>query len=254
MTLLPTRALGSVCAALAALLILFAPQARAQGARELIEESLRRHELPAYVYQEQTLILSGAPGQLNVLTLRYYAQRDTRGAKRLAVINTPEELRGMAVLVTNDAASGVRKGPAPSSPVFGSNLTVADFEGVRPGDFTYELDEAQDLDRVSHHVVKALPKDEAVERATGYGERRIFLRKDNLFMSRMDFLDRQGRSLRRQTFRDPRPDESGAWRASMIQVEDLRADRRTLLKVERRVHSADYVPDAVFGDLPVATR
>ena len=79
--------------------------------------------------------------------------------------------------------------------------------------------------------------------------RRIYLRKDNLFVSRIDFLDRQGHAVKRQTFRDPRPEDSGAWRAGMVLSEDLREDRRTLLKIERRVYSPDYVPAAVFAGM-----
>ena len=59
-------------------------------------------------------------------------------------------------------------------------------------------------------------RDERVARATGYSERRLYLRRDNLFVSRIDYFDRQGRLAKRQTFRDPRPDASGAWRAGMI--------------------------------------
>ena len=42
---------------------------------------------------------------------------------------------------------------------------------------------------------------------------------------------------------------SGAWRAGMVLSEDLREDRRTLLKIERRVYSPDYVPAAVFAGM-----
>jgi hypothetical protein len=72
------------------------------------------------------------------------------------------------------------------------------------------------------------------------------LRKDNLFVSRIDYSDRQGRPARRQSFRDPRAHE-GAWRAAMVLMENLREGHRTLIKVERRVHSPDYVPADVFG-------
>jgi hypothetical protein len=234
---------------LAGMLAFAAASAWAQSARELIEESLRRHAPPAHVYQEQTLILSDHHGQNTVRTLRYYARHDSSGGRRLVMIHTPEELRGTAVLVARDAKGGARRGPEASSPLFGSSLTVADLEGEQPADFSYEVENSQDLDRVSHHVLRAIPKDAEVARATGYGVRRLYLRKDNLFISRIDLLDRRGLVARRQTFRDPRPDESGAWRAGMVLTEDLRDARRTLLKVERRVHSADYVPDAIFAGL-----
>ncbi len=243
----PLRLMRCAQFALLSVLASIAAAAWAQSAPELIEESLRRHAAPAYVYQEQTLILSDNQGQHTVRTTRYYARMDESGRKRLLVIHTPEELRGTTIFVARDAKGGGRLGPEPSSPVFGSEFSVADFEGEQPADFLYELEDAQDMDRVPHHVLRARPRDAAVSHATGYGVRRIYLRKDNLFVSRVDFLDRRGRITKRQTFRDPRPDESGAWRPGMILAEDLREDRRTLLKVERRVHSADYVPNAVFG-------
>lgn len=240
------RAVSHACAALLPLLALVCATASGQTGRDLMQESLRRHALPPSVYQEQTMILSDGLGQHTVRTLRYYAKRDASGTRSLLVIRTPEELRGMGVLVTLDAKSGERRGPPLAGPLFGSNLTIADFEDERPADFAYEPEESQDLDRVSHHVLKAVPANEDAARTTGYGTRRIYLRKDNLFVSRVDYLDRQGQFARRLTYRDTRPDETGAWRAGMILMEDLREDRRTLVKVDRRVHSADYVPEAVF--------
>jgi uncharacterized protein len=220
-----------------------------QDARELVLEALKRHALPPHVYEEQTLVLGNATGQYTVRTARFYAQRDEGGQRRLLVLDTPAELRGISIQVARNAQGEGRVGPAPASPVFGSDFSVADFEGEQPQDFTYRSENSQDLDRVSHHVVRASPRDETVRRETGYAERLIFLRKDNLFVSRIDYLDRQGRPAKRRTFRDPRPDESGAWRPGMILTEDLREERRTLLKVDRRVHSADYVPNALFAGL-----
>lgn len=248
------RAISRACSVLLPLLALVSATASGQTGRELMEESLRRHALPPSVYQEQTMILSDGLGQHTVRTLRFYAKHDANGTRRLLVIRTPEELRGMGVLVTLDAKSGARHGPPLSGPLFGSNLTIADLEDERPADFTYEQEETQDLDRVTHYVLKAVPVNEEIARATGYGVRRIFLRKDNLFVSRVDYLDRQGQLARRLTFRDIRPDEAGAWRAGMILMEDLREDRRTLIKVDRRVHSADYVPEGVFKNTIGETR
>jgi hypothetical protein len=224
-----------------------AVSARAQTGLELIEESLRKQAPPAHIFEEQVLLLSDSAGQHTVRTVRYYARNDASGTRRLMVIDTPQVLRGLRVYVARDAGGG-RHGPAGSSLVFGSDLTVSDLEGEQPAGFSYEREPSQELDRVTHFVVRATPKDDGIARATGYGTRRIYLRKDNLFVSRIDHLDRQGRLARRQTFKDPRPDESGAWRPGMTLTEDMREERRTLLKVERRVHSADYVPDAVFDE------
>ncbi len=221
-----------------------------QSGRELIEASLRRHAPPAHVYEEQALVLTDRQGQNSVLTARYYALRDESGSRSLRVIETPADAKGAAIYVARDARGEARHGAAASSPVFGSGFAVADLEGEQARDFRYERDGDHDLDRVPHYVVRATPAAAAIDRVTGYHERRLYLRKDNLFISRIDYQDRDGRQARRQTFRDPRPDEAGAWRPGMILMEDLRDGGRALLKVERRVHSPDYVPAALFAGLP----
>lgn len=235
--------------ALLALVFLAAP-AWAQSGLELIEESLARHAQPAYVYTEEILVLSNNLGQHTVRTVRHYAQRDDNGLRSLRVIETPVELRGIEISVVRDARGAMRRGADPFSQVFGSDFSVADLEGEQPQNFVYTRTEDLELDRITHRVVHALPRDEAVARATGYAERRIYLRKDNLFISRIDYHDRRGRLARRETFRDPRPDETGAWRAGMILMENLRDQRRSLLKIERRVHSRDYIPADIFAGLP----
>jgi hypothetical protein len=228
-------------------LVCMMAEARSQSGRELIEDSLRRHAEPAYVYQEQAFVLMDRLGRHTVRTARYYAQHDAKGSRNLLVIETPAESKGTAIFNYREAGDGVRRGTAAASPVFGSNFSVADLEQERPLNFRYERDHDQDLDLVPHYVLWALPAERTAARASGSHKRRIYLRKDNLFVSRIDHYDKEGSLVKRQTFRDPRPDESGAWRAGMILMEDLRDNRRTLLKVERRVHSPDYVPAAVFA-------
>ena len=227
-----------------------ATAAWAQNGRELIEKSLRLHAPPAAVYEEQTLVLSDPQGHYTVRTVRRYARHDANGDTNLLVMETPAESKGTSIYVDREASGGTRRGTAASSPVFGSNFSVADLEGEQVRNFTYERDDDQDLDRVPHFVLRVLPADESVARATEYRQRRIYLRKDNLFISRIDYRDSAGRLARRQTFRDPQPDESGVWRPAMILMEDLRDGRRPLLKVERSVHSPDYVPAEVFAGIP----
>jgi hypothetical protein len=234
------------CAALPLALACLAGGAAAVDGRDLMTESLRRHAPPPDVYEAQALVLSDRQGQLGVRTMSYYARRDAAGSRSLRLIETPAESRGSAIYVGRDAADGKRRGAAASSPVFGSIFSVADLEAERPQDFNYQREPDHDLDRVPHHALRAVPASDAVASATNYHERRIYLRKDNLFVTRIEYKDRQGRLARRQTFRDPQPEESGAWRANMILMEDLVDGQRSLLKTERRALSADYVPADVF--------
>jgi hypothetical protein len=92
-----------------------AAAARAQSGRELIEESLRRYAQPAYVYQEQALVLSDRLGRHSVRTTRYYAQNDEDGSKNLLVIETPAESKGTALFVERRARAAVRLQRVPFS-------------------------------------------------------------------------------------------------------------------------------------------
>lgn len=235
------------------LLCAVAGSALAQNGRDLIEASLGRHALPSHVYEEQALVMTDRQGKHTVRTLRSYTVRDDGGVRNLRVIETPMDTKGTSLFIERDPQGRALRGAVPTSPAFGSNFIIADLEPEQTKDFRYERDGDEVLGRVAHHVLRAVPVDQDVARRTGYHERRIYLRKDNLFISRIDYLDRDGRQARRQTFRDPLPDDSGIWRARMILMENLRDGERSLIKVERRVHSSDYVPATVFAGLRTDT-
>ena len=212
----------------------------------LVAQSLQRHAPPNDVFEEHAMIMTDRLGHYSLRTTRYYAQRDDTASRQLYLVEFPAELKGAALRVDRNNNDGSRRGPAPSTPVFGSNFLVADLEGERSGDFRYVREGDLVLERIPHFVVRAEPTTESVTRATGYHDRRIYLRKDNLFVSRIEYFDAKGRLARRLAFRDPRPDALGIWRAAMMLLEDMRDGRRTLLKVERRVHSPDYIPAGVL--------
>lgn len=238
--------------ALLSSLSLLAGLAHGQTGQALIEGSLQRHASPANVYEEHALVMTDRLGQYDLRTLRHYSQRIGGTFRKVYLIESPAELKGASIRIDRDTRDGSRLGPAPSTPAFGTDFLVADLDGEQVPDFRYEREGELDLERVPHYVVRAEPADAATWPGS-YLQRRIFLRKDNLFISRIDYLDREGRPARRLSLRDPRPDEFGIWRATMLLMEDLREGHRTLLKVERRIHSPDYVPAGVF-ETPQAKR
>jgi hypothetical protein len=165
------------------------------------------------------------------------------------------------VLLTRDAGGATRgevhlpalggplalpAGTAGALPLAGSDFRIADLLAEVPGDFTYAREADLEIDRSMHYVVLATPVKGAVQR-TGAPARRHFVRKSDHFVVRTDYLDLQGLPARRQSFRDPKQVEPGVWRANMILMEDFGERHRTLLKVERRVFSSDYVPAGIFS-------
>ena len=76
--------------------------------------------------------------------------------------------------------------------------------------------------------------------------RRHFIRKDNLFISRTDHFDDLGRLQKRQTHHDLTKVHGDMWRSNMMMMNDVVLNHRTIIKIDQRVFSADYVPANAF--------
>jgi Outer membrane lipoprotein-sorting protein len=221
----------------------------AASARDLMAASMEKQAPAPYVYEEQTLILSDNNGRYSVRTMKHYERRDESGERILTVVVTPRESTGMSVFVVREPGVGIRRGSKAASSVLGSDFLVGDLELEQIDAHRYEALPSQEIDHVKHHVLRAIPIDDVKSNRTSATDRVIYLREDNLFVSRIDFRDEAGRTLRRQSFRDPRPDATGAWRPGMILMENFKTEHRSVLKIDRRVHSADYVPPVIFAGL-----
>jgi len=209
---------------LAACLAMVALSAHAMDGRQLVDASQRRHAPPLHAYEEWTLVMSDAQGRFSIRTLQHVTEQETH---RLVVV-TPVDLRGTTLTVGKLA-----DGDAAASPLFGSNFLLSDVFSGQPREQDYRLVGEQLLSHQPHHVIETRPPGQP------HPGRRLYLRQDNLFLSRIDYLDDSGQPLRRQSFRDPRADERGIWRPGMILMESLRDGSRTLIKVDRRMHAPE---------------
>jgi len=234
----------------------------AQDGRALMEAAVRRHQNDPYVYEEQTLILIDAAGHRSVRKARFFLRAEAGGRSRmLLVFDDPEEVRGVALLAERSAGRMTKSGvflPALSadmvlgsadargSQFFGTDFAIEDLVAETTADWNYRIEGERVVGEVAHLIVRATPKDAAAAEATGHGARRHWLRKDRLFIVRTDYLDRRGRLVRRQSWRDLKRIDADAWRADMVLMEDFREHHKTLVKVERRVFSKDYVPASIF--------
>ena len=248
-------------AALAAVALVPAAFAAPDGAG--IMDRVRAHRPQACcIYQELTMILSDAAGERGVRRIRWFERHEPDGSGRLLLLFVaPADVRGAAVLVTRDDPGATRgevylpalgkpldlaARTAGAMPLVGSDFRLADLLGAAPRDFTYAREADAEIDRSMHYVVRATPV-KGAEQRTGGGVRRHYVRKGDYFLVRTDFHDTRGALARRQSFRDPKQVEPGVWQADMILMEDFGERHRTLLKVERRVYSADYVPAEIFS-------
>jgi len=251
------------CRAAAALAALAAAAAQAAPDGAGIMDRVRAHRPQACcIYQDLTMILSDAAGERGVRKIRWYERREADDSSRLLLIFVaPADVRGAAVLATRDASGAARgevylpalgrpldlvAGTARAMPLVGSDFRLGDLLSEAPRDFTYTREADAEIDRSMHYVVRATPLKSAVQR-TGGGARRYYVRKGDYYLVRTDFLDAHGALARRQSFRDPKQVEPGVWQADMILMEDFGERHRTLIKIERRVFSPEYVPAEIFS-------
>ncbi|RKZ37308.1 MAG: hypothetical protein DRQ37_02170 [Gammaproteobacteria bacterium] len=259
---------GPALAALLIVLMLLPVGARAQEAEgawtgpEIMQEVFRRHEQFPYVYEEQTMVLMDEARNRDVRQCRRLTRAEPDGTvKFLLIFDAPAEIRGVALLAVRDPNGNTRSGvylpafgPEFKRPVgdgrrghfLGTDFSIEDLTPELPNDFKYVRRLDRSLDGVEYFVVEARPKDEAVQRTTDYGLRRHLIQKDTLVITQTDFFDTRQRFVKRLTNYDLTPVRGESWRANMTVVYDEREKHRTLLKIDRRVYSRDYVPAEFF--------
>jgi len=258
---------GWASTVLLATLVLGAGAALAQDepqwtAERIMAEQLRRNALFPYVYEEQTMVLTDEAGNREVRQCRRFSRVEPDATvKFLLVFDAPKEIRGVALLAVREPGGNTRGGvylPAFGTALkrpagdelgghfLGTDFTVEDLTTEVRDDYRYESGADRVLDDVPYFVVEAYPRNESARRATARGFRRHLIRKDNFVIVQTDFFDRRARLVKRITRHDLKRVHARSWRANMLVANDLREHHRTLLKIDRRVYSRDYVPAELF--------
>ncbi|NKC15152.1 MAG: outer membrane lipoprotein-sorting protein [Gammaproteobacteria bacterium] len=228
---------------------------------QIIDASLKRHQQFPYVYEEQTMVLIDPLGHREMRRLRRYTRIEAdRTVKFLLVFDAPQEIRGVALLARRRPDGGVHHGvylPAfgpelkrPQDADIGAHFLGTDFsiEDLTPQsleDFNYARQRDRVSEGIEYFVVDAYPKNERPG-SSASGLRRHVVRKDNLMIVQTDVYDTTLRFFKRITRHDLKRVDEQSWRANMIIAHDRRESHRTLLKIDRRIYSRDYVPAELF--------
>jgi hypothetical protein len=265
------RTVLRLCALWLALLPLLGPPLAAAGpdpttpstwsGRHLMEQVRQRTEIFPYVYQEQTMALLDAAGERDTRRTRLYSRlEDDGGLRLLLVFDYPREVRGLALLAVRDPAGTLHASlylPAlgelrqtraehSGGQLLGTDFALHDLLPEVLDQHRYERRADELRDGLDYYVIDALPLDPQMAAATGYARRRHAIRKDLLVIDRTDFFDLGERLHKRLSFYDLKGVEGGGWAPGMVLMEDLRRSHQTVLRIDRLVYSADYVPARIF--------
>jgi len=228
---------------------------------DIILESLKRHELYPYVYEEQTLVMTDAKQHHDVRRLHRYSRMDSDGTfKAMIKFVYPASIAGSALIFTRGAdAHQISQlylpalasklidyvGGVEDSQMLGSEFGMEDLLPENMHSFVYHREQDIVDGDVVYFVVRASAAVGAHTRRS-YAVRKLLVRQDNFFVTRTDYRDKQGLLVKRQTRHDLHHVSGKMWRADMIIMENYRNHYRSILKIDRRVYSSDYVPESMF--------
>lgn len=228
---------------------------------QIMAEVFQRHKLFPYVYEEQTMVLTDKAGHRDVRKVRRFSRLEKDGtAKILLVFDYPAEIRGTALRIIRHGTGSVENQiylPALGEELSsgqakdqGRDLLGTDFalEDLMENldDFRYLRKPDQSIAKTVYFVVDAFPANDKKSGYTGYSMRRFFIRQDIYYIVRTDYYDRGFRFYKQLTSHDLHQVDRHMWRANMLFMENQRQDHTTLIKIDRRVFSRDYVLPEIF--------
>jgi hypothetical protein len=229
--------------------------------RELMQAVYDKHRQYPYVYEEHSMVLIDREGNRETRKVKVYSRVEENLHQRLLLLfESPEDVKGVAVLAERDPDGTTRQaiylpalgdtlvensGEAGDANFLGTDFSVESLAGEELDDYRYERQRDVLLNNKMYCVVDVYPLE---DNGDPVPLKRHFVSQDNLYVMRTDFYDDLGRVRKRQSHHDMTQVLGEMWRANMLLMENLQSEHQTLIKIDRRVFSKDYVPSEVFTE------
>ena len=233
---------------------------------KIMQEVHKRHQQFAFVYEEQSMVMIDSSGNRDTRKVKRYSRVEDDGTvKFLLLIDSPEEISGVALLATRDTSGKTIK--YVYLPAFGEHLiesvssgldgkflgtdfSIENITGEILDDYIYVRRSDKKINDVEYFVVDVYRMEE------GYTDnmlptekqalRRHSISKNNFYIIKTEYFDKQGRVYKKQSHHDLRAVDGDMWRADRIVMEDSKEHHQSLIKINRRIFSRDYVSAEIF--------
>jgi hypothetical protein len=235
-------------------------------AREVMDEQYQRHRLPHETALAE-LTLVDRKGHREHRTLRRMDRRTENNlSSSLTVFDAPADIKGTALLTREEAGSsnaqwlylpsqrrlqriaqGRRNGY-----FMGTDFTFEDMDPEQIDGFAYRHLEEKLFQEKPCFRVEAIPDNEQTRASSGYGKRVLWIRKDILFVVKVEFYDRKDRLIKTQKNSGLAQLPQGAWRADRSVMDNHAKKHRTELIVLER-DTAAPLPDHIFSERHLST-
>ena len=229
---------------------------------QIMEEVHSRHQQFPYIYEEQSMVMVDRNGYRDTRKARRYSRVEEDGSVRfLLLFESPREVKGVALLANRDPSGKTEKSvylPAFGEQLFesiseegegnflGTDFSVENLTGEVLDDYKYVRIQNMKMGEAQYFVVDVYRKGDQVHESNRL--RRHYIRQDNFFIAKTTHFDKQGRVYKVQSHHDLRPVDGNMWRAGMILMNDQKEQHQSLIKIERRIFSRDYVPPEMFTE------
>ena len=233
---------------------------------EIMQEVQKRHQQFAFIYEEQSMVMIDRNGDRDTRKLKRYSRVEDNGTvKFLLVFDSPEEINGVALLASRDASGKTKKyvylpafgeqliesmSSGLDGKFLGTDFSIESITGEVLDDYIYVRRPDKKVNNVKYYVVDVYRMEDGFTEnmlpTNKQAIRRHSISKNNFYITKTEYLDKQGKVYKKQTHHDLRPVDGRMWRADMILMEDSKEQHRSLIKIDRRVFSRDYVSEDIF--------
>jgi hypothetical protein len=229
--------------------------------RQILDQVAERHEA-SHEFEAQTMTLVDKKGNQEVRTVRRYARKGEDGQfKYLFVFDSPPGVKGVALLTwqhadadddqwlylpaQGDQLKRIAKG-SKKNYFMGTDFTFEDLVSEPRDKFAFTRLADETLDGTGCFVVDVVPADPGLIKESGYQKRTVWVRQDIFFIVRTDYLDKQGKLVKRQTAGELVNAAGPTWRATTAHMENLSNGHATHIRVEQRLLEESAAPEGHF--------
>ena len=233
---------------------------------EIMQEVYKRHRQYAFIYEEQSMVMMDRNGDRDTRKVKRYSRVEEDGAvKFLLLFDSPDEISGVALLANRDASGKTRKyiylpalgeqlienvSSGRDGKFLGTDFSIENLAGEVLDDYIYIRKPDKKTNDIEYFVVDVYQREEGLSEDMLFKEkrasRRHFISKSNFYITRTEYFDKQGRVFKKQSHHDLKPVDGEMWRSNMILMEDSKEGHQSLIKINRRVFSRDYVSAEIF--------
>jgi len=233
---------------------------------DIMNEVYKRHQQFTFIYEEQSMVMMDRNGDRDMRKVRRYSRVEDDGSvKFLLLFDSPNEINGVALLANRDASGNTNKhiylpgfgeqlienvSSGRDGNFLGTDFSIENLVGEALEEYIYVRKADKKINDTEFFVIDAYRREDIINEAMlseqNQVNRRHFISKNNFFITRTEYCNKQGKVFKTQSHHDLKPVDGKMWRANMILMEDSKENHQSLIKINSRVFSRDYVPAEIF--------